>query len=98
MDAEWQEREQERRIRQRADDFPRRYRESLHTEIEALRASVARLTAERDAARSAIRAALDGADIAADGDGAWLDQSIVDRLRLGLECRPEAGELPDDGE
>jgi hypothetical protein len=67
-------------------------------EIEALRASVARLTAERDAARSAIRAALDGADIAADGDGAWLDQSIVDRLRLGLECRPEAGELPDDGE
>jgi hypothetical protein len=43
-------------------------------------------------------AALDGADIAADGDGAWLDQSIVDRLRLGLECRPEAGELPDDGE
>jgi hypothetical protein len=68
----------------------------LADSIEALRASVARLAAERDAARSAIRAALDGADIAADGDGAWLEQGLIDRLRLGLECRPEAGELPDD--
>jgi radical SAM superfamily enzyme YgiQ (UPF0313 family) len=65
-------------------------------EIRALRASVARLRAERDAARSAIRAALDGADIAVGGDGAWLDQPLIDRLRLGLERRPEAGELPDD--
>jgi hypothetical protein len=67
-------------------------------EIEALRAEVARLAAERDAARSAIRAALDGADIAADGDGAWLEQGLVDRLRLGLKRRPEVGEMPDDDE
>jgi hypothetical protein len=70
--------------------------ELLASHVRALTAEVARLAAERDAARSAIRAALDGADIAADGDGAWLDQPLVDRLRLGLERRPEVPELPDD--